>query len=129
MRNLATTFSYRWFEEVWNNLQRDSIEMLVNNNAIIHNVTGDNADDIGIAAFRQFYDDFTAQFKNIRVTVEDVVSQDDMETARLSVTAFHIPSQQDVEIKGTTIIRLRNDKIAEAWNYFATQPLRNLLTP
>ena len=128
MRDLQSTFSYKWFDRVWNNLQRNAIDDLVNNNAIIHNITDESSpDDIGIDAFKKFYDDFTGQYRNIRVNVDDVVSQDDMETTRCTVTAFHITSNQEVIIRGTTIVRIRNGKIAEAWNYFASQPLRNLV--
>ncbi len=117
MRNAKTTLSYRWFQEVWNNSRKDAIEELLTPDVIAHGLYPDGHPQ-GIESFKSFYDDFRGQLDNINITVEDVIAQDDMESSLCSVTARHISTGKNVSFSGICHAKIRDGKIAEAWNQF-----------
>jgi predicted ester cyclase len=55
---------------------------------------------------------------NIKVSVEDVISQDDLESARTTVSAVHSESGRNVSFSGMCMVRIVEGKIAEAWNNY-----------
>ena len=73
---------------------------------------------VGISDFKVFYNDFKAQFANIRVSVEDVICEEDFESARCAVTVTHIRSGKTVSFNGISVTKIREGKIVEAWNSF-----------
>ena len=87
----------------------------------------------GAAGFKIFYQGFKAQFDNIRITVKDVISQDDMECALTDVTAKHRETGKNVKFSGQCLVRVEGGKIAEAWNHYdfldMHQQLGQVLTP
>lgn len=117
MPHVATTLLYRWFNEVWNQGNESSIDALMTENAIVHGISGaDNL--VGPGGFRSFYRDFRDQFDNIEIEVVDVVSEDDLESARCTVHAIKRDTRVPVRFDGSCTVRVENGRIAEAWNYF-----------
>jgi predicted ester cyclase len=117
MRNHKLTVIYNWFDQVWNQIRKEAIDELATPD-VIANGLGPEGRLQGIEAFKNFYDEFRSQFKNVNVVVEDVVSQDDMETGLCKVTATDTASGTDVEFSGLCMVRIVDGKIAEAWNQF-----------
>lgn len=117
MRNVQTTLLYRWFDEVWNREDRIALNSLLANDVKLHGLDSEIPVD-GAEGFAMFYDNFKTQFHNINIEIDDVVSQDDMETARTTVHAIHTASNQEVRFTGMCMVRIENGKIAEAWNDF-----------
>ena len=72
----------------------------------------------GPEGFKTFYNGFKSQFHNVKVDVEDVVRQDDVESARMMVSAVHTDSGKAVTFPGICMARIDNGRIAEAWNNF-----------
>jgi predicted ester cyclase len=132
MRNKTSTLLHRWFEEVWNQNREDSIEQLMTNEAHAHGILPPDQPQ-GSAGFKIFYRSFKDQFDNIRITVKDVVSQDDMECALTDVTAKHRETGKIVTFSGLCMVRVESGKIAEAWNHYdfldMYQQLGQVLTP
>jgi hypothetical protein len=65
----------RWFEEVWNQGNRDTISELFHEQGIIH----DGARDFrGPGDFFAFYDDLRAQFTDFHITPVVVLAEDDL---------------------------------------------------
>lgn len=116
MRDVKTSLAYRWFEEVWNNSNRNAIDQLLTTDVITNGI--DTKNQSGIEGFKTFYDNFRMDFSNVWVVVEDVISQDDTESARCTVTATHNNSGKSVTFSGNATIKVRDGKIAEAWNNF-----------
>ena len=117
MRNTQSTLLYHWFEEVWNRDNEDAIEKLMTETAEIHGIeTEDNAK--GASGFKVFFRAFSTNFKNIKIDVEDVVSQDDMESARTVIHAIHAETGKAVTFPGICMVRVEGGKIAEAWNSY-----------
>ncbi|MEI6950520.1 ester cyclase [Paraflavisolibacter sp. H34] len=118
MRNAASTCSFKWFEEVWNKGRREAIDELLASDILIHGLGANGAPLQGSDHFKQYYDALQQQFQDIHFTVEDVISQDDMESARCTATATHKENGRQVRFCGLSLVRIQNGKFVEAWNYF-----------
>lgn len=115
MPNKNSTLTYRWFQEVWNNSSRAAIDELLDANAVVHGIEGINAP--GPEGFKVFYDSFKQQFPQVHVEVEDTVCEGGYETSRCTVQATNA-NNQAVTFSGMTFIKVRDNKIVEAWNNF-----------
>ncbi len=116
MRTIEKTVSYIWIHEVWNQSQRSSIAKLLTEDVVAHGLS--EGDMIGIDGFQKYYDDFQRDFENVDIVVEDVISEDDMESMRCTMAATHKESKQRVSFTGQCMSKIRDGKIAEAWNNF-----------
>jgi len=72
----------------------------------------------GPEGFKQFFNGFRSMYKDINIEIEDVLSEDDLEAARLTVNAVHSESNSPVKFTGICMIRKEDGRIAEAWNNF-----------
>ena len=115
MPNKNSTLAWRWMKEVWNEGNEAAIDEMLDNNAIIHGIEGITAP--GPEGFKTFYRSFREQFPQIHVEVEDVISEENYETARCTVRATNA-NDRKVEFTGMTFIRIQNGKIIEGWNNF-----------
>ena len=115
MPNKNSTLTLRWMEQVWNQGRESSIDEMLDHTAVVHGIEGIDAP--GPEGFKTFYRSFRGQFPKIHVEVEDVVSQENYETARCTVSATNI-NGQEVKFSGMTFVQLQNGKIVEAWNSF-----------
>ena len=132
MRNIKSTLLNRWFEEVWNQNLEDSIDKLMTTESYAHGIISADQPK-GAPGFKTFYRGFKEQFDNIRITIKDVISQDDMECALTDVTATHRETGKNVKFSGLCLVRVEGGKIAEAWNHYdfldMHQQLGQVLTP
>jgi predicted ester cyclase len=117
MRNTNSTLLHRWFEEVWNQDQENLIETLMTSDAETHGIVSPGQPK-GAPGFTIFYRGFREQFEDIRIDIKDVISQDDMECALTDVTAKHRETGKEVNFSGLCMVRVRDGKIAEAWNHY-----------
>jgi len=117
MRTTKTTVSFKWFQEVWNEGNRNSIDELLTKDVIAHGL-GPAGQIQGVEGFKQFYDDFRNQLKNVHVLVEDVICQDDLEASLCKVTGVDAISGKKVEFSGICMVKIENGKIAQAWNHY-----------
>lgn len=132
MRDTKSTLLNRWFEEVWNQNQEDSIGKLMTEESTAHGIVAPEHPR-GPSGFRIFYRDFNKQFENIHIDIKDVVSQDDMECGLTEVTAKHRETGKNVKFSGLCMVRIEDGKIAEAWNHYdflnLYQQLGQVVTP
>jgi predicted ester cyclase len=115
MPNKNSTLTYRWFQEVWNNGRKSAIDEMLDDNAIVHGIEGVNTP--GPEGFKVFYDSFKQQFPQVHVEVEEAVSEGEYETSRCTVNAT-TANHQKVTFSGMTHLKIKNNKIVEAWNNF-----------
>ena len=116
----------RWFEEVWNKGRSDGIAEMFAEDGIAHGLADDEAKPLrGPADYMPFYETFRGAFPDIEVIVEDTIAEGDMVAARCSVRGKHTgdhlgvaASNSPVQFTGITIVRIKDGKIAEAWNNF-----------
>ena len=117
MRNIQSTLLYHWFEEVWNQDNENAIEKLMTETAEFHGIDSDNYAR-GASGFKLFFREFSTSFKDIKIDVEDVITQDDMESARTVIHAIHAETGKAVTFPGICMVRVDGGKIAEAWNSY-----------
>ncbi len=120
------TFLHRWFEEVWNNQSEDAIDEMCAEDVVANGLTDAEGNTVrGIEAYKNLFRAFISAYPNIKITVEDTISEGDKIAARCRVSATHAgegigvaPTNQPVEFTGMTIVRVKDGKIVEAWNEF-----------
>ncbi len=113
----------RWFEEVWNQRREETIMELLAPDCIGHG-TRDNGGDIhGPREFLPFYERICSAFPDMKVTVEDGFGEGEKAVVRWSATMHHRGDHlgpratgNQVAMTGTTIARIANGKIVEAWD-------------
>lgn len=115
MPNKNSTLTYRWMQEVWNNGREDAIDEMMDINAVIHGI--DDIKEKGTAGFKHFFRNFKNQFPKLNVEVDDVVTENNIETSRCTITAT-TAGGQNVQFTGMTCVKIENGKIIEGWNNF-----------
>ena len=132
MRSVQSTLLYRWFDEVWNKGDENAIDKLMTTDSKAHGIVTEDQPK-GAEGFKIFFKDFNNQFQNIKVDVDDAIAQDDIESARTTVSAIHRESGKSVTFSGICMVRVAGGKIAEAWNNYdflnLYQQLGQKLTP
>ena len=111
MSTYATRFN-RWMEEVWNKRQETSIDELMDANAKIH---GLETEMVGPADFKPFYRNFLQAFPAAHVDTEILMTNEEFEAGYFTVSATSLDGKE-VNFTGLAVIRLKDDKIIEAWN-------------
>lgn len=117
MRNAQSTQIHKWFDEVWNKDNADAIGQLMTADAKAHGIVAPDQPG-GAEGFKRFFTDFRNQFRDIKIDVDDVVCQDDFESARTTVHAVHTETGKPVTFTGMCMARFVDGKIAEAWNNY-----------
>jgi predicted ester cyclase len=120
------TFMERWFEEVWTKGREEAIDEMMDPHTKGHGLKAPDGKEIdGMAAFKSFHKIFRSAFADIRVRVEDTVTEGDTTVARCLVTGTHTGEGLDrpstgkpVSFTGMTMARIKDGKIVESWNNF-----------
>ena len=114
----------RWFEEVWNKGRAEAIAEMLSDDAVVHGLKED-ASLRGPAGFLPFHAQFREAFPEMEVLVEDQIAEGDLVATRCSVRGKHAgdslgfaATHSPVEFTGIAITRIKDGKIAEAWNNF-----------
>lgn len=117
MRTVHSTLLHQWFDEVWNKNDETAINRLMTDDSNAHGIINEGGQK-GAEGFKLFFNDFRSQFHDIRIEVDDVISEDDMESARTTVSAIHTATGKSVNFSGICMVRVSDGKIAEAWNNY-----------
>ncbi len=121
-----TALIRRWFEEVWNKGREEAVDEMFADDGVANGLVDDAGQPLrGPEGFKPFFRRFREAFPEIDVTVEDTVSEGDKVAARCTVRGSHrgdslglAATNKPVEFTGICIVRVRDGKIAEAWNSF-----------
>jgi predicted ester cyclase len=117
MRSIQRSLLYDWFDSVWNNNDKQSINRLMKPDAVFHGLSSDPSLS-GVEGFNIFVDQFRNAFDNIQIEIADVIAQDDMEAGRTNVSATHKQTGRQVRFSGLCFVRVEKGQIAEAWNEY-----------
>lgn len=122
----SETFLHRWFEEAWNKGREEAIDEMVAPDVVAYGLKdAEGAPVSGREDFRRFFMQFRSAFPDIHVDIEETIREGDKIGAVCRVTATHrghglgfAATNNRAEFCGILMVRLRDGKIAEAWNYF-----------
>ncbi len=113
----------KWFDEVWNKGNEQTIDAMCSENAIGHGQAQHGADIRGPEHFKQFWRSFRGAFSSIKIDIHDTIEQDDIVVARWTMAMTHTgaflgiaPANKRVTVNGISIQRFVDGKIAEAWD-------------
>jgi predicted SnoaL-like aldol condensation-catalyzing enzyme len=112
---IAHSLSHRWFTEVWNHGNENVVSEILDEEAVAY---GLGEPIKGPEGFKPFYHSFRNEFSKIKVQLNQVLHDGDMEMAMCTVKAIHNKSHKPVKFTGMTISRIKNGKIKESWNNF-----------
>lgn len=124
MADEIRTLARRWFEEIWNQRRDETIDELMAADAV-GRMEG-TPDVHGPADFRKVRDVLVGAFPDMRIVIEDILSDDHRAVVRWHLTASHqgdhfgFPAtNKPVSFSGLTWLTFRNGQIVEgcdAWN-------------
>jgi predicted ester cyclase len=112
-----------WFQQVWNERREDAIDRLMWPDSVVHGLAEGAL--TGPAAFKPFYRTICAAFGDFTVEIAQTLVDGDRVAALCHVTGRHVgdalggtATGKPVDFWGTTILRVRDGRIAEGWNTF-----------
>ncbi|HEX6097588.1 MAG TPA: ester cyclase [Thermoanaerobaculia bacterium] len=118
--NDPAAIARRWFDEVWNERRDDSVDELMSPDARGH-IEGGEAH--GPEDFRRMRAMFVAALPDVRIEVEDVVADGERAAVRWRAVGTHAgdgfgfpATRQQVHVRGTTWMVIRNGRIVEGWD-------------
>jgi predicted ester cyclase len=115
-----------WFEEVWNKRNLEAIDKLWVPEKIVHGLPNTHGGQVETkAAFKTFHTNFCSAFPDLRIRVEDTVTEGDKTVARVVVTGTHTgqglrvaPTGKPVRFAGICMARFKDGHVIESWNSF-----------
>jgi steroid delta-isomerase-like uncharacterized protein len=136
MRNNQLTIAHEWFEQVWNQGRAEAIDRLFAEDGIAHGLVDAEGNELrGPAGFKPFFHTFREAFPDIRIDVEDTVTEGDTIAARCVVHGTHLGNSlglkatgNPVHFTGMTFLRIKDGQIVEAWNNFDFATMNSQLT-
>ena len=120
------TFLHRWFEEVWNKRREDAIDEMADENVVAHGLNDEKGETVsGRESFKNLHRAFLSAYPDLKITVEDAITEGDKVAARCTIRATHAgeglgvaPTNQPIEFTGLVFVKIKDGKIVEAWNEF-----------
>jgi steroid delta-isomerase-like uncharacterized protein len=110
----------RRFVERLNRGELAAVDDLVTDDVVYHD--GPPGLSFGIVGYRQLIGGYLAAFPDLRLTPLDMIAADDKVVVRFTVGGTHRgdlmgmpPTGKTMEVRGTTIMRFREGKVAEEW--------------
>ena len=116
----------RWFEEVWNKRRESAIDEMMASDCFVHGLSEDGKSPLfGPAAFKPFYRSFRDAFPDIHITVVDAVCEGEKVAALCRAKGSHKgdtlgfrATQKPMVFEGMILARIKNNQIAEGWNFW-----------
>ena len=120
MAHDVRSLARRWFDEVWTAQGEPTIDALMADDVIGHM---EGTEVRGPAAFKMARAQLLGAFPDLKIRVEEIVTDGDNAVVRWNVTASHegdhlgIPaSHQSGRFRGLTWLKFRDGKIVEGWD-------------
>ena len=118
-----TTLVRRFFEEVFNGLNQDTADAIIDRDFMAHHPAFPGGIK-GPAGILQMMRMFRGAFPDLTYTVDDLVAEGDKVAARWTATGTHrgdfmgVPAKDPpatVKVVGIDLFRIDNGRLAEAW--------------
>jgi steroid delta-isomerase-like uncharacterized protein len=112
-----------WFQKIWNEGRLEMFSSLAQPDIVFHSMSMDSGRLVGLEGFRAHYEPIRTAFSDIAFSIGDIVESEDVTAVRWICSMRHtgqqlgIPaSQKPVRLTGMAFIRMKDGKIAEAWD-------------
>jgi predicted SnoaL-like aldol condensation-catalyzing enzyme len=102
----------RWFEEVWNQGRRETIGELLAAQGVIHDCGKAYR---GPGEFTGFHDELRAQFSGFSIQPVVSLAEGDLVCVHWLADFVHTASGKPMRLTGTSVARVSDGQIAEAW--------------
>jgi steroid delta-isomerase-like uncharacterized protein len=120
----------RWFQQVWNEGRIETIDELLAPDALIRGLGEQGQAVRGPKAFSTFYATMRSSFPDMKVQVEQVVTEGEWVAARFTSTMTYtgggmgFPANgKKATVEGMAMGRIVDGKIVEAWNVWDQRAL------
>ena len=116
----------RWFEEVWNKARLEAVDEMAAPDIVAHGLVDAQGKEIaGTEGFKVFWHQFRDAFPDVWIDVEDEMADGDKVIVRCTVRGTHLgggmglkATGKKMAFSGVCIGRIKDGRLAEAWNYF-----------
>ena len=116
----------RWFEEVWNKARLEAVDEMAAPDIVAHGLVDAHGKEIaGTEGFKVFWHQFRDAFPDVRIDVEDEMADGDKVMVRCTVRGTHQgdgmglkATGKKMAFSGICVGRIKDGRLAEAWNYF-----------
>jgi steroid delta-isomerase-like uncharacterized protein len=120
-RNAA--LARRWFEEVWNQKNPNTIRELVSADCIAHGTSETGGDLRGPEGFLTLQARLLNAFPDLHIDVQDVLATGDKIAVRWTGTMHHsgdglgiAATGAEIKVNGIGLARIENGKLVEIWD-------------
>lgn len=117
-------FMRRWFEEVWNQRNESAIDEMFAAHGKGHHFPQTGGTFNGPDEFKPVYKSFCSAFPDLRVIVDEVISEGNRAAARWTAMATHSgeglgipPTGNKITLPGSSFAIIEDGKMIEAWNF------------
>lgn len=114
----------RLFEEVWNQGHIELIPELVHSDAITYDLEGPGVVTNSFATFKVFHSQMRGAIPDLKITILDTIAEEDKVVLRTQSNGTHLgsdlgmpPTGNPIDFAAVVILRFRDGKIAESWNF------------
>ena len=111
----------RLYEQVWNKRRLEVVDEVISPSHALHDPHF-HATSIGPAAYKSRVERFLAAFPDLRLTIEDMITEKDKVVASWSISGTHqrdyegiAPTHKKISFDGITIHHLANGKIMDSY--------------
>jgi steroid delta-isomerase-like uncharacterized protein len=124
----------RWFDQVWTQKSEAAIDEMYSRQGKSHGFPEADSVLVGPEAFKAVHRTFCGAFPDLRVDVEEIVTEGDRVAVRWQVSMTHLgdhlgfpASGKKETMAGCTFAIVKGNQIAEGWNYMDMQALMQKL--
>lgn len=120
-RNAA--LAHRWFEEVWNQKNRDTIRELVAPECVAHGTSETGGELRGPDGLLELQSRLLNAFPDLHIEVQDVLAAGDKIAVRWTGTMHHLGDSlgiaatgAEIKVNGIGLARIEDGKLVEIWD-------------
>jgi len=104
-----------WFQRVWHEEDLDAIDEMMD--ATVSVIGLQKTPQVGPGVFRVFAQALLVHIKDIKITIEQFVEQGDWCSMLMHISATGRDTGAPVSFSGLAMVRIVNERFAEAYNY------------
>ena len=111
--------------DVWNSHEETYVDSLIGASYVCHDPAAPKDFGKGPEAFKQRFKMYNMAFPDSKFTVEEIIAEGNKAVVRWSVTGAHKgelfgiqPTNKHVQVVGTSICHIQDERIAEEWTYY-----------